>query len=62
MRSTDTRDGFRQTGYAITLAIVLLAVFCLLTGDQWAAATLAVAAVAAFGAIETLRRFTSRRL
>lgn len=62
MRSTDTRDGFRQTGYAITLAIVLLAVFCLLTGDQWAAATLAVAAVVAFGAIETLRRFTSRRL
>ena len=29
MRTTETRDGVRQTGYAITLAIVLLAVFCL---------------------------------
>ena len=62
MRTTESRDGVRQTGYAITLAIVLLAVFCLLTGDRWAAGTLALAAAVTFVVVELLRKVTSRRL
>ncbi len=64
MRTTrDTsKDGLRQTGYAITVMIALLAVFCLLTGDQWAAGTLALTAVVSIAAMEFLRRATSRRL
>lgn len=58
----NTRDGVRQTVYAITIAIALLAVFCLLTGDIWAAGTLALTAVLSLGAMEMLRRGFSRRL
>jgi len=58
----NTRDGVRQTVYAITIAIVLLAVFCLLAGDKWAAGTLALTAALSLGGVEMLRKGSSRRL
>jgi hypothetical protein len=61
MRSA-TKDGMRQTGYTITVAIVLLALFCLLAGDQWAAGTLGLTAAVSVAAMEMLRKATSRRL
>ena len=57
-----SRDGMRQTGYAITIAIALLAVFCLLSGDSWAAGTLGLTAALSVGAMEMLRKGFSRRL
>ena len=58
----NTRDGVRQTGYAITIAIVLLALFCLLAGDKWAAATLALGGGLSMAVMEMLRKGLSRRL
>ena len=57
-----TRDETGQTGYAITLAVVLLAVYCLLTGAEWAAGTLALAAAALAGAVAMRRKMITRRL
>lgn len=57
-----TKDGMRQTGYTITIAIVLLALFCLLTGDNWAAGTLAVTALVSVAGTEMLRKVISRRM
>jgi len=57
----NTKDGVRQTVYAFAIAITLLALFCLLTGDKWAAGTLALTAAFSFGAMEMRRKVASRR-
>ena len=57
-----TKDETRQAGNAITLAVALLAVYCLLAGDEWAAGTLALAAAVLAVAVEMRRKMITRRL
>lgn len=48
-------DGLRQTGYAVVMILLMLALFFLLVGDGGTAGILAAASAALTGLIEWIR-------
>ena len=57
MQSND--DSIRRAGYVVALALCLIAMFVLMTGNGWTAAGLVLAAMAVIAVVE---RITELRL
>ena len=55
-------DGIRRNGYVVALAVGLVALFTLMTGNGWKAAALVAAAMALIGIVEHVAAVQQRHV
>jgi hypothetical protein len=53
-------DSIRRNGYVVALVLGLIAMFALMTGSGWTAATLVLAAMALIGVVERVAETQQR--